>query len=68
MVVVPVFDFIRLDRRISQFSIFDMNGSWEIWLTGKRVILFQDTFKFFRLLVRLRFQKEKRACLAGLIT
>ena len=35
VVVVLVFDFIRLDIK-AQFTIFGVNGSWEWWVTGKK--------------------------------
>ena len=35
VVVVPAFDFIRLDTK-AQFTIFGVNGSWDLWVTGKK--------------------------------
>ena len=47
MVVVPAFDFIRLDIK-AHFTIFGVNVSWEWWVNGKKgSFRFQDTFEFF---------------------
>jgi hypothetical protein len=35
VVLVPAFDFIRLDIK-AHFTIFGVNVSWEWWVNGKK--------------------------------
>ena len=63
MVVVPAFDFIRLDIK-AHFTIFGVNVSWEWWVNGKK-----RSFRFriplsFSYFGKIEISNEKK-CVPG---